>query len=326
MPMPISIFKTSPQNKTKIDISEAFNIFNLQGARQASILGHQFHLNYVHDRDFALILQSHVKTWQDQVSELEKQAEKYNIKTPRRSPANIKFTADTEEISDNFIFDLILNELTAELYALSRAVISSTTNDTLHDLFVKHMLSHMKHYEILYKYGNMKGWMHIVPSFKTDKTLTKEPITVSEANNIWDHLVERYDQWQLTLYYSSITHDNDFKAVLMAGSAKLESQAKTLEKQCEKFEIPLPDRPPKTQKAVVDPEVMEDRFLYRNILTGIQGAISLHVRAAIETVRNDEIRKLFMDYLKGELSMYKNYVKYGKVKGWIKIVPSYHEN
>lgn len=64
----------------------------------------------------------------------------------------------------------------------------------------------------------------------------------------------------------------------------------------------------------------------RNILTGIQGSIGLYVRAAIETVRNDELRKLFMDYLKEELSMYKNFVKYGKVKGWIKIVPTYHEN
>jgi hypothetical protein len=45
---------------------------------------------------------------------------------------------------------------------------------------------------------------------------------------------------------------------------------KTLEKKCEQFEIPLPDRPAKTQKAVADPDVMEDRFLYRSILTGIQ--------------------------------------------------------
>lgn len=325
MLMPISVFKTSPRGITKIDISEAFNIFNLLSARQASILGHQFYMNYVHDRDFVLILQTHIKTWQEQISELEKQAEQYNVKTPRRTPAIIKFTANTDEITDAFIFDLILNELTAELYALSRAVISSTTNDTLHDIFTKHLLSHMKHYETLYKYGNIKGWMHIVPSYRTDKMLTKEPITVAEANNIWDHLVERYDQWQLTLYFLSITHDNDFKAVLQRGLATLESQMKTLEKQCEKFEIPLPDRPPKTQKAVVDPDAMEDRFFYRNILTGIQGSIGLHVRAAIETVRNDELRKLFMDYLKDELFTYKNYFKYGKIKGWIKIVPTYQE-
>lgn len=133
--------------------------------------------------------------------------------------------------------------------------------------------------------------------------------------------MERYDQWQLTQYYLSITHDNDFKAVLLKGLVTLESQIKTLEKKCEQFEIPLPDRPAKTQKAVADPDVMEDRFLYRSILTGIQSSISLHVRAAIETVRNDELRKLFMDYLKEELSIYKNYFKYGKIKGWINIFP-----
>ncbi len=324
--MPISIFKTAPRANAKIDIAEAFNIFNLLSARQASIVGHQFYINYVHDRDFVLILNSHIKGWQEQVSELEKQAEKYNLKTPGRSPVTIKFTAHTDDISDSLIFDLILNELTAELYALSRAVVSSTTNDTLHDIMTKHMLSHMKHYELLYKYGNLKGWMHIVPSYKTDKMLAKEPITVAEANNIWDHLIERYDQWQLTQNYLSIAHDNDFKAVLLSGSVSLESQMKTLEKECEKFEIPLPDRPSKIQKFVVDPGVLEDKFLYRNILTGIQGSIGLHVRAAIETIRNDALRKMFMDYLKGELSTYKNYCKYGKAKGWLKVVPTYHVN
>ena len=237
------------------------------GARQASVLGNQFYINYIHDRDFILILQSQIKAWQDQISELEKQAEKYNIKTPRRTPVNIKFTANTDEITDSFIFVLVLSELAGELYSLSRAVISSTTNDVLHDIITKHMISHIKHYEVLYKYGNSKGWMHIVPYYKTGKMLKKEPITVAEANNIWDHLVNRYDQWQLTQYYLSIVHDNDFKLVLQTGIKPLESQMKALETQCDKFEIPLPGRPPKTQKSVSDPEVMEDQFLYRNILT-----------------------------------------------------------
>ncbi len=321
--MLISIFKTKPQGITKLDISEAFNIFNLISARQASILSHQFFMNYVHDNDFVLILQNDVKVWQEQVAELEKQAEKYNVKIPRRTPVIIKFTANTDQITDYYIFNLILNELTAELFSLSRAVISSTTNDSLQQMFMEHLLSHMKKYEVLYKYGNTKGWMHILPSYRTDKMVEKEPITVSEANNIWDHLVERYDQWQLTQYYLSIAHDDDFKAILQIGLSTLESQMETLEKLSEKYEIPLPDRPSKFQKSVSDPEVIEDTIIYRYILTGIQSSISLHVRAAIETVRNDKFRKIFMDYLNEELSIYNRFIKYGKMKGWLRIVPSY---
>jgi hypothetical protein len=324
MQIPISIFKTAPQGTTAIDISEAFNIFNLLSARQASVLGHQFFLNYVHDRDFVLLLESHLTIWQEQISELEKQAEIYNLKTPRRTPANLKFTANLDDITDFYIFDLILNELTAEVYSLSRAVISTTTNDMLHDIITKHFLSHIKQYGTLYKYGNTKGWMQILPSFKTEKSLKNEPITVAEANNIWDHLVERYDQWRLTQFYLSNVHDKEFKAVLQSGVTTLEDQMKTLEQLCEKFEIPLPDRPPLNQKVVADPEVLEDSFIYRNILTGIQGSINLHVRAAIETVRNDSLRKIFMDYLKEELAIYGSYFRYGKVKGWIRIIPTYH--
>jgi len=325
MEIPISIFKNAPQGTDKIDISEAFNIYNLLSARQSSVLNHQFFLNFVHDRDFMLLLEGHIKTWQGQLAELVKQAETHNIKTPRRSPANIKFTAHTDAITDLFIFDLIINELAGELYALSRAVISCTTNDALHDIFVKHMMSHLKHYETLYKYGNAKGWMHILPSYKTDKMLKREPITVAEGNNIWDHLVERYDQWQLTKFFLSVVHDSDLKAVLQLGSASLARQIKILEQLCEEFELPLPDRPPVNQKAVADPDIMEDRFLYVRILSGMQGAISLHVRAAVESVRNDGLRKLFMDFLKEELAMYRKYYRYGKVKGWLRIVPTYHQ-
>lgn len=322
--MPLSIFKTAPKNITKLDVSEAFNIFNLLSARQSSVLSHQFYINYVHDRDFSLILQGHVKTWQEQILELEKQAEKYDLKGPRRAPITFKFTAKTDQITDMFIFELILSELTAELYSLSRAVVSSTTNDQLHNIFSQHMMSHMKHYEELYKYGRIKGWVHVVPSYKTNKALAKEPITIAEANNIWDHLVERYDQCSLTQYFLSVTHDSDFKGILLMGATELKSQMKALEKKCEEFEIPLPDRPATTQKAIVDSDAMEDRFIYRTILTGIQNSIGLHVRAVIETVRNDELRKLFMDYLKEELSLYNKLYKYGKVKGWIKIVPTYN--
>lgn len=325
MPISVSIFKTAPQGNPKIDISEAFNIFNLLSSRQTSVINHQFLINFVHDRDFILLLKNHIKNWQEQISDLEKQAEKYNVKTPRRTPANIKFTANTDDITDFFIFNLIISELTAELYALNRAVISTTTDDTLHDIAKDHLLSHIKSYETLYKYGNTKGGMHILPSFNTDKSSKKEPLTVAEANNIWDHLVERYDQWQLTQYFLSIVHDNDFKAVLGSGAIALENQMKTLEGLCERFEIPLPDRPPINQKSVVDPDVVEDRFIYRYILTGIQGSVNLHVRATIESIRNDELRKLFLDYLKGELSLYRKYLKYGKTKGWIRIIPTYHK-
>ena len=90
-----------------------------------------------------------------------------------------------------------------------------------------------------------------------------------------------------------------------------------------KFEIPSPERPPSSMKSKVDPEIMEDKFVYRTIFTGLQFATELHIRAVIGTIRNDSLREIFFDYLKTELNTYDKFVKYGKLKGWLHVVPMY---
>jgi hypothetical protein len=49
----------------------------------------------------------------------------------------------------------------------------------------------------------------------------------------------------------------------------------------------------------------------------------MHIRAVIETNRNDGIRKIFMGLLDKELNIYDDLLKIGKVKGWMKVPPMY---
>jgi len=151
----------------------------------------------------------------------------------------------------------------------------------------------------------------------------KEPVSVSEAGHIWEHINQRYDQIHLTNFYINYIHDTEFKMMLDMGTKKLESQLKRLIQKANEFEIPLPERPPKSQVATIDPETMEDRFVYRTIQKAMQNVIDQHIRAVVETLRNDNLRNLFLSYLKDELDLFDKFVKYGKMKGWLRVEPMY---
>jgi hypothetical protein len=65
--------------------------------------------------------------------------------------------------------------------------------------------------------------------------------------------------------------------------------------------------------------------MYRMILVGTNSAVDLHTRAIIECTRNDPVRKMFNDFLKAELDIQDNYIKYGKFKVWTNLPPTYFQ-
>jgi len=76
---------------------------------------------------------------------------------------------------------------------------------------------------------------------------------------------------------------------------------------------------------VIDPEALEDNFTYRTILRGMQDALDLHLRAVVQSTRNEGLRRLFTDFFTREMDDYDSFLKYGKAKGWTQIPPSYAE-
>ncbi|MBS4021394.1 MAG: hypothetical protein KGZ79_03085 [Dethiobacter sp.] len=57
----------------------------------------------------------------------------------------------------------------------------------------------------------------------------------------------------------------------------------------------------------------------------MKNALDTHVRAIIETIRSDSLRKVWSELLSSGLEYYDKYLKYGKMKGWTRIVPIYGE-
>ncbi len=140
-----SIFKRARGEKEQIDIQEAFNIFNLLRARYLSSQTVKIFKNFVHDREWGIILDRFLKHFEQQITVLEAEGKKFRISVPNKPPLDIKFAASINEITDEYIYKKIYHDLIAQLMSLIHAV--RTTSD-------KYL-----------KYGKMKGWTRVVPIY-----------------------------------------------------------------------------------------------------------------------------------------------------------------
>jgi len=319
----LSIFKK--QQKDKLDIQEVFNIWNVLRARYFSSETTMFFMNFVHDREFDLVLNSLLSHYQKQAHILEQEAEKFKVEVPQRPPYKIKTSVQVDVITDAYIFRNIYNGIVAQLLSLMTAFRSTTTNDRLRAIIAADLKEHLKDFETLYKFGKLKGWQEDPPAYKTAKPVKYEPLSTTEAFHLWDNISLRYAQSQQTELFLGFAHDKEFIAILSVGKKILEKQVRELEEKAVKYELALPQRPPSHVAVPMDPESLQDRFMFNMIFRGIQNAIDLHIRAVIESIRNDSLRTMLMGFWQEEISAYDRFLKYGKLKGWVNTPPMYNE-
>ncbi|MCR3923309.1 MAG: DUF3231 family protein [Firmicutes bacterium] len=320
-----SIFKKVGAKKTAIDIEEAWNIWELLSSGYESMTDIKLMKNFVHDQDLTVMITRHLASLDDEIKMLEAEAIKYNLKTPHQPPADFKTSAIIEEYSDRYIYRTVFRRLGDDLFKINRSIRTSSTNDKLRQGFQQRLRGQLKNFEEFIKYGKLKGWQDPPPTYKIHKPQKREQLLISEAFHLWDHLNQRYDQLHLTSTFKSMTHDIDLQAILTLGAGSLSEEITMLEGLMTKFEIPMPERPPVSTKVPIDPEVMEDVFMFRTILTGLQEAQDLHLRAIVQTELNDNLRKIFTTMLFNEMSLYDKLLKYGKAKGWTHPAPIYTE-
>jgi hypothetical protein len=319
--MGISVFKKSRGLKEEIDIKEAFNIWNMLRSRYASVDTVRLFQNITHDHDFDIILGQLLDEWKKYIQIYEDKAESLQLKVPKRPPYDYKTSVQVSQFTDEYIFKKIYNDLIAGLYPLITAYRTSTTNESVRQIILDDLIEHLSGFELLYKFGKLKGWMDEPPAFKTSKPQRNEALTAGEAFHILDHISHRYHQIYLTKFFLSLTHDREFQLILSQGAKNLEKEVAMLQEVALKHEVGLPPRPPASIQVPVEPEAVEDSFLYEVILSGMQSAIDLHVRAVIEAIRNDSLRGTFYQLFQAELKMHERILKYGKAKGWIITVP-----
>ncbi|QTL98963.1 DUF3231 family protein [Iocasia frigidifontis] len=142
-----------------------------------------------------------------------------------------------------------------------------------------------------------------------------------EIFELWAHLVSRYDVLKKTQILFSYAHDPDFKMIISEGLDILESQIDELEDIFKEYSIPLPDRPPAdvTSSSSSNP-LWSDQMIYREILNGMSQFLDTHVRT-FKFLWNDELRPVIVRFLKKEVDLYDDLMKYGKLKGWLNMPP-----
>ena len=321
----ISIFKKSNDTDDRLDIQEAFNVYNLLRARYVSVQTVQLFKNFVHDIGWEIILDGFQKNFDKQIVILENLAQKFRIIMPNRSPLDVNFATSVNDITDDYIYKKIFHDLVAQLMSLIHAVRSSSTNDKLRDIIIQDLKIHFHDFDTLYRFGKLKGWEETYPVYKTALPHIEEQLSTSEAFHIWDHISMRYEQIELIGLFSNFAHDTEFKVILDHGLYIFNKQVNHLEQLALKLNVPLPNRPALPITSPIDPETIKDKFMYRNILSWELTSLDTHVRAIIETIRNESLRKLWIELLNTELEYYDKYLKYGKMKGWTRVVPIYGE-
>lgn len=321
----ISVFKQSRGLKQELDIKEAYNVWNLLRARYLSADTIRLFKDLTHDRDFTIVLGRLLDQWDKYIQKYETIVKNYQLKSPDRPPYDYKTSLKVNQITDVYVFKRIYNDIVAQMYSLTTGYRTSTTNDNVRTVIQEDLEAHIQSFETIYKYGKLKGWMDEPPALKNAKPVVNEQVSTGEAFHILDHVTHRYHQLQLTMFFLSYAHDKEFRAILNMGQKNLEKEIKKLEQEALKYEILLPKRPPAAVAVPMEPETMSDSFMFEVLLNGIQNAFDLHIRAVVETIRNDSLRDYFYQLFTTELKLHENILKYGKAKGWIIPIPIYAE-
>jgi len=321
----VSIIKKVKNRDESLDIQEAFNVYNLLKTRYVSIQTVQLFKNFVHDVGWEIILDKFQKDFEKQIVILDELGRKFRIVLPNRPPVGIKFATRINDITDDYIYKTIYHDLVAQLLFLIQSVRSTGTNDNLRNIIVKDLIIHLEDFDTLYRFGKLNGWEETYPNYKTSTKQAKEELSASEAFHIWDHITMRYEQIELIGIFSSFAHDTEFKVILEHASNIYNKQINTLEQLALKLNVPLPNRPALPVTSPIDPETVTDRFMYRIVLNLEFTSLDTHVTAIIETIKNEALRKLWGELLTTELEYYDKYLKFGKMKGWTRVVPIYGE-
>jgi len=156
------------------------------------------------------------------------------------------------------------------------------------------------------------------------ETAKRPTADVMEVGALWDALMERYDTIQFTQILQNFAHDQDLKLVLAKGLTNtLEKQVNKIEEEMNVLQIPLPERPPKSVNVPSTTGVFEDELIFGLVFAGIQHMLARHVEHIRAMTTRDGLRKMFIEFLRAELSIFDKMVLYGKTKGWLKSPPKF---
>lgn len=148
-------------------------------------------------------------------------------------------------------------------------------------------------------------------------------IYAGEAHMLWEHLQQRHDYLELTLFCLNNITDAEFKLMVEKGLRDtMKTQIQKVEDLITIFGIPFPEGAPQSVTTKGNPEIWRDEMVFNLLLVGLRNFMNVHLRG-IKMFLSDGLRNLFMEFLVEELKIHDNMMKYGKLKDWVLAPPSY---
>ncbi len=159
------IGKTDTAVGPEIGILEAGLLWDFLVARYICIEETQFYHNHAHDKEFKQLINYGLKNiLEDQVNKLEEQLDKYKVPLPERPPKSIN--TENSQPNDRFIFQKIFVGCNNFIDYSARVGRSMVTTDSLRQMIFGFLKNEIYLYDMLCKYGKLKGWTSIEPIYK----------------------------------------------------------------------------------------------------------------------------------------------------------------
>ncbi len=315
---------SSPQVSQKmLDTREAANLWDILRSKYDSIEKHQSFKTMTNDVELKFILDRSLNSCHKVVGMISTAMAKYNVRAPDQNRLASDWPVNTEAIRDEMIAKMLFLFNQEHTENILRAIRTSTTNDSIRDLLITIMYLSIDNQERVFKFLKLKSWVDIPPTYQNTPPEISHSILAATAGQLWDHVNFRYDNIRKTKFYIGLIHDREFKMLVSRGLNKLDRQVRVLEKQSQKYGVPLQKRPPDKNVPLTKAHVISDTHIFRDILQGLQAAMILHSDAYKQCFHNDDIRQIFTDMLFDEIDYYDLCLKYGKRKGWLNAAPLY---
>jgi len=147
-------------------------------------------------------------------------------------------------------------------------------------------------------------------------------IHTGEVFFTWEHLVARYEVYELLDIFHNFASDIDFKALISIVLGSLKKDIAQVEDELNTLGVPLPTRPPKSINSPANTEVLRDEFMFRILLRQFQSFINEHASTST-ALRNQRLKELFFKTNQEEIKSHSRLVTYGDLKGWVPVPPTY---
>ncbi|MFW6311656.1 MAG: DUF3231 family protein [Nanoarchaeota archaeon] len=309
------------EKQSQLSASEVHRIWEKTKYRYLIINNILMVSNYVHDLDFNYKLRRLKNSYENEAMILENLLKKYAIKSPEPNITNIEAPSNSELISDKEIARTIQSIIQLAVLKCIKVLDDSILNDDIRQTLLKITRSEIEKYFDYVRYIKAKGWIENPPLYPNVKGNTT--ISANEVWELWDHLNYRYTNMQQTKVFQAHVSDKDLQLILGRGLSILEGQIKQLEEILINLGINLPHKHPLNFPEPESKQNYDDKFTFSLLFNSMKNATIIHGYALQEIIINEKIMKLFKDLFFIELELMDNLIKYGKIKGWMPLVPIY---